>query len=197
MVARSGSGAHPTASVRMVRRVPVMFLEEIDAEVAVKVPPDRMNVIGVVLRVVILDQKSWPLQAVVMRLAAQEPTHPREADAIQAGLAKPHEPRLGNSQRLGPGVLVDDGEQQTALFGGEFTERDALLLQGCGPPLVPREDVRRRRGANSRLCTLRFRKALEQRTREVLLGRKHALVLAWAAAHSVRVAAEELRRRRD
>src|SRR5688572_33245707 len=129
MVARSGSGAHPTASVRMVRRVPVMFLEEIDAEVAVKVPPDRMNVIGVVLRVVILDQERRSLQAVVMRLAAQEPTHPREANVIQAGLAEPREARLGHSPRLGPGVLVDNREQEAALLGGEISEGNAALLQ--------------------------------------------------------------------
>lgn len=66
-VARVGGAP---ASVRMVCRMPVMFLQEIDAEVAVKVPPDRMNVIDVILRIVVLDQERWPLQAVVVRLAA-------------------------------------------------------------------------------------------------------------------------------
>lgn len=51
---------------RIVRHGFVMFAQQIRAEVAIEVSPDRMNVIAVVLCVVVFDQESRPLQPVIM-----------------------------------------------------------------------------------------------------------------------------------
>jgi hypothetical protein len=45
----------------------VMLLEQVLAEVAAQVAPDRVDVIGVVLRVVQLDQERRGLNAVIVR----------------------------------------------------------------------------------------------------------------------------------
>jgi hypothetical protein len=56
------------ACVLMMRDIPVVFGEKIFAPVAVKVAPHAVNVIGVVLRVIELDQKRAALHAVVQPL---------------------------------------------------------------------------------------------------------------------------------
>ena len=47
----------------------VMIPQEVPAEIAVKIPPHRVNVVGTVLDIVVLDQKPTPLDAVVVGLA--------------------------------------------------------------------------------------------------------------------------------
>src|SRR5215831_2836063 len=54
----------------------VMFLQEVVAEIPGKVSPDGVNVVGVVLRVIVLDKKGLPLDAVIMALARLNATGP-------------------------------------------------------------------------------------------------------------------------
>ena len=56
-----------------------VLAKEVAAEVAIEVPPDRVHVVAVVLRVVELDQERRALHAVVVLLAALELAGPREA----------------------------------------------------------------------------------------------------------------------
>ena len=52
----------------MGRRIPVVLRQQVFAPVAVEVTPHAVNVIGVVLCVVVLDQKRAALYAVVVVL---------------------------------------------------------------------------------------------------------------------------------
>ena len=63
----------------------IVFLQQVQAEIAVKVAPNGMNVIGVILRVVELDQKLRRLDTIVVGLARLLAARPREVDVI-AGL---------------------------------------------------------------------------------------------------------------
>ena len=46
-----------------------MVAQQVEAEVPFEVTPDAMNVIGVILRIVVLDQKLRRLDSVIMRTA--------------------------------------------------------------------------------------------------------------------------------
>ncbi len=70
-----------------VLRVPlvtiVMLAQQIFAEVVGGVAPHRVNVVGVVLRVVELDQERRPVQAVIMRPPRLDVARPSEMDVLE------------------------------------------------------------------------------------------------------------------
>src|SRR3954451_17105909 len=80
---RQERGAHHTSVWKRLQ----VFAQEIATEVAVEVAPDRVYVVAVVLRVVVLDEERRPLDAVVMFLPPLRLTGPREPDVLQARLA--------------------------------------------------------------------------------------------------------------
>jgi hypothetical protein len=49
-----------TLSVLLMMSSLVMVRKQVRAKIAVEIPPDRMNVIGVILYVVVLDEEGWP-----------------------------------------------------------------------------------------------------------------------------------------
>ena len=58
--------------------------EDVAAEVAVEITPDRVHVVAVVLRVVVLDQERRALNLVVMALALLRGALPGELDLLDA-----------------------------------------------------------------------------------------------------------------
>src|ERR1700730_6362101 len=67
----------------VVVAVIVVRLEQVEAEVAPRVVPDGVDVVGVVLGVVVLDQQRGTVEAIVVRLARLERPRPREADQLR------------------------------------------------------------------------------------------------------------------
>ena len=63
-----------------------MLAQEILPEVARKVAPDGMNVVGVVLGVVVFDEERRALHAVVVFLSLLDLAGPRERDLLDPGL---------------------------------------------------------------------------------------------------------------
>src|SRR5438552_9551915 len=59
--------------------------EQVGPEVTVEVAPDGVDVVGIVLRVVVLDQERRPLDTVVVRLPACDPARPREMHLLVPG----------------------------------------------------------------------------------------------------------------
>jgi hypothetical protein len=57
--------------------------KEVGAEIAGRIPPHGVNVIGVVLRVVVLDQESRALETVVVRAAWLVTAGPGEVDRFE------------------------------------------------------------------------------------------------------------------
>src|SRR5205085_12026480 len=64
----------------------VMFAKEVFAEIALEIAPDRMNVVGVVLGVVVFQKEGWALNAIIVRLAFISSASPSEIDFPKAGL---------------------------------------------------------------------------------------------------------------
>ena len=83
-----------------------MLTEQITAKVAVKAAPDAVHMIGIILRVVILDQKRVSLDAVVVALAFVSTAHPGELDVREFRLHS-CQARLCHCGRLGRGVLLN------------------------------------------------------------------------------------------
>src|SRR6187551_477308 len=108
----------------VMRRVLQMLREQIRAPVSVEVSPDRVNVVRVVLRVVVFDQKRRTLDAIVVPLPARQAAHPGELHSTESGQPDAREPRLRERFRLRARVLVDERQQQTALLAGEVGVRD-------------------------------------------------------------------------
>src|SRR5215203_550619 len=77
----------PLPRIRVMRRRAVVLCEQIQAEIAVEFPPHRMDVVGVVLRVVVLDEERRALNAVVVPLSALETAHPRKLHLAETSRA--------------------------------------------------------------------------------------------------------------
>ena len=56
----------------------VVHRQQVCAEVRSEIPPDRVNVIGVVLHVIVFNKKRRALDAIVVRLAFFQTARPRE-----------------------------------------------------------------------------------------------------------------------
>ena len=63
-----------------------MLRQQVFAPVAVEVAPHAVNVIGVVLCVVVLDQKRAALHPVVVALTLLQAAHPGEFDPVETRL---------------------------------------------------------------------------------------------------------------
>jgi hypothetical protein len=67
----------------------VVPCKKIRAKVVGWIAPDRMDVVGVVLDVVVFHQEMWPLKPVVMALPLLEAACPGQMDAVESVLRKP------------------------------------------------------------------------------------------------------------
>src|SRR3954454_13092689 len=69
-----------------MRTLSVILAEEIFAQVPLEIPPNCMNMVRVVLRVVVFEKKSWTLNTIIMRLPSIEATGPAEIHLIKTCL---------------------------------------------------------------------------------------------------------------
>src|SRR5215210_217189 len=92
--------------------------QQILAPVVGEVPPDRVDVVGPVLGLVVLDQEAWPLHGVVVTFAWLLPAGAGEADALQTGLLDL--PPLGRGNLLAGPLDVEPNQldQPLALVAG-------------------------------------------------------------------------------
>src|SRR5205085_2380675 len=95
----------------------IMFHQRV-AEVVVEVAVNAVNVIGPVLRIVVLDQEGWGLDEIMVRLTGREAAGPLKMDLL---LARPIDARqilirklLANASDMGAYEL----HKNLALLGG-------------------------------------------------------------------------------
>lgn len=50
----------------------IVLLEQVRAEIAAEIAPHRVNVIGIILRVVEFNQEVWRLNAIIVRIATAD-----------------------------------------------------------------------------------------------------------------------------
>ena len=72
----------------MMRRFVVMQPQQIHAKIIGDVPPDGVDVVRVVLRVIVFHKEKRAVEAVVVRHSARLAACPREVDIVDASLAQ-------------------------------------------------------------------------------------------------------------
>ena len=107
----------------------VVFLQQIQAEIAVKIAPNGMNVVGVILRVIELHQETGRLDPIVMALPGLLAAGPRKVDIV-SGLLDLIFARLIDLVRHVLAVFVEQALKNRALrrghLGGYQTARLAV-----------------------------------------------------------------------
>src|SRR5262245_26365636 len=118
-----------------------MHPKQVKAEIAIVIAPDRVDVIGVVLGVVILDEERRTLDAIVFGLTARDRSSPSEMYLIQTGAANLFEARCGHVRGHVTRVLLDERNQKVRLLlvhlGGRQPDRRAYV----SAPGIRAEDV--------------------------------------------------------
>jgi len=89
---------------------------QVFAPVTVEVSPNTVNVIGVVLRVVVFDQKRTALHTVIVAFASLQAAHPGEFDLVKAGVADFVQSRERLRARLRAQIFLDQSQQRALLF---------------------------------------------------------------------------------
>jgi hypothetical protein len=84
----------------------VMVRKQVRAKIAVEIPPDRMNVIGVILYVVVLDEEGWPLNPVIVRLPMLKATGPGKVYVVESPRPQFLHPCGGNIRSHVSGVFL-------------------------------------------------------------------------------------------
>src|ERR1700730_16107149 len=126
----------PSRVPLMMRGVRVVCRQQVFAPVAVKIAPHAVNVIGVVLSVIVLDQKGDALNAVVVAFAFVQSAHPGEFNLVQTRLAYFLQPLACLRWWLRAQVLLDQGQQHTLLVLAKLAVGDASVLLYCRFALV-------------------------------------------------------------
>src|SRR5437764_13778838 len=111
-----------------MRDLVVMFEEQIFAKVAVKIAPDGMNMVRIVLRVVVFEKEGWTLNPIIMRLAFVETTGPSEINLIESRPLDLLEILPGQVRTNALDVAFDHLQQSASLGLIEFTAGAPDLL---------------------------------------------------------------------
>ena len=118
-----------TVKVLSLVAIRVMLLKQVFSEVAIEVAPDRVNVIGVVLRVVEFDKESGRLDAIIARVAGVDSARPSEVD-IPGSLVDLCQPAISQFIRHVAGVFLHKAMSSVELcrihFGSGQTGRPPL-----------------------------------------------------------------------
>ena len=123
-----------------------MGAEDVVAEVGGRVPPHRVGVVGLALRVVVLDEQPRALQPVVVRGARLDRPGPGQVDGVQRGVigvvrrqAVRDPAEVPGVATLGPDPLAADFTVDTlaGLLAGRRTQvkgvlRDQRIIAGIG-----------------------------------------------------------------
>jgi hypothetical protein len=70
-----------------MRHLLIVVSQQISSKIILQIPPDRMNVIGVILRVIVLHEKRRPLNSKIVWLPQIEPTRPCKMNLLVACFA--------------------------------------------------------------------------------------------------------------
>src|ERR1019366_3970573 len=181
----SGSGLVVTALV--------VQLQQIHAKVAVEIAPDGMDVVGVVLGVVVFDQKPRSLHPIVVRVALLNAAGPGEVD-ILARLLDLLFAAFRYLVRHVSRILFDERHQQFELLGihlGSLQSGGLTLQRSLAA--VERQDIFVRLRVDDRHLALLGIERLDHGAAEIFLGGQHAQSFTRAFSHLRGIGAEETR----
>src|SRR6266404_1728845 len=107
------------ASLRLKPSAMILLVvprQQVGAKIRMEIPPDRMNVIGVILNVVVFDQERRPLNPIVMRLTLFEPTGPGQENTSQASRADSVQSRCRDIRCVPQGIFTQKSHQNVLLL---------------------------------------------------------------------------------
>ena len=182
----------------MSRARPQVRRQQVLAPVVVEVAPDRVDVVGAVLRVVVLDDEASARgprssgRGPERRIRPRRTSRRRGRRRRSAPTPRRRPPAARARRSAGSGVRGPPGAARRGPHAGSRPGRTA------GPRAAgPGEDVGRRDVVDHGHAALRRRQLREQRARELLLARQRPLARRGPLGIDRRVRPEERRRRAD
>src|SRR5688572_16996242 len=113
-----------SGSMRMYSAA-VVLAKQVTPEITVEVAPDRVNVVGLVLGVVVFDQERWALYSIVVRLADLDLAGPGERDLPKVRTLETASALRGDLRRHAAEVLIDQFHEQRRLGGLQLSTRNS------------------------------------------------------------------------
>src|SRR5580765_4630205 len=168
----------------------VVRAQEIGAEVVPGIVPDGVDVVGVVLRIVELDQHGRPVDAVVVGMPWIDRPGPREVNALDARLPDPAEMLIGQVGTHVARVLLDELHEELPLGRRQIDRGQAHLGREALRAPGPRDDVAERLRRDGHAPALGRVHALGQPSTQILLVREGPQALEGPRAHLRRVCTE-------
>src|SRR3954454_11191037 len=107
----------------------VVFAQEVFTEITLEIPPDRVNMVCVVLGVVVFEQERRALDAIIMRLPFFSPSRPSEIDFVQScfpNLLKIFVSHFGTKTL---DINLNQMQEHLFLRGIELIRADTFFLQ--------------------------------------------------------------------
>lgn len=174
-----------------MRGVLVVFSEEVAAEVALEVAPDRMDVVGAVLGIVELEEERGALDAVVMAFAGFLAAGPGEVDSGPAGGFDAGKISRGDFGAGSMDVFLDEAAKELLLRRMQAGEGETSWGVRCDLAFGPGDDVGGGLGLDDSDGALGGIEGTEEGEAQVFLRGQDAESLARALADFGGVGAEE------
>ena len=171
--------------------------EDVVAEVARKVAPDRVDVVGLVLGVVEFDHEGFALNAIIMARAAVEDAGPSEVEAVEIFTGRFGEGGIGDLGAVACEIQLQQGAELVALGGGERGGGESGGSEGINPSFVAGGDVVRGFDGDEGGGTLRGVEAVYEGEAEVFFFGEDAGAFLRAGANLGGVGAEKRWRHGD
>src|ERR1043166_892792 len=174
-----------------VWRLVVVFSQQILAEIALKIAPDRMNVVGIVLRIVVLEQKCWTLDAIIMWLPFFRAARPAKVNLIETSFVDPGQ-ILARQLRSQPLHVRLNQPHQARLPGfAQIRRRNSHLVQRLHFSLRLRDNLLRSSlGKDGLLALLRIQRINEIATK-IFFVRQNSKAFAGTRPNFSRVGSHE------
>src|SRR5262249_4863032 len=147
----------------------VVKFQEIQTKIAIKPAPHRVDVIGIILSVVILNQERGTLQSIVVWFPTLETACPCKMEFIDACLFEASQLIACQIFRQVMGILVKQIRQLLQLWLAHLAGRQACRLTWLGLTRVAGDDVFRGRGIDHSYLQLLRSQSLSQVAGQVFL----------------------------
>jgi hypothetical protein len=92
----------------------VVVPQRVAAEAQPRIVPDRVNVVGILLRVVVFEQQGWPVDSVIVRLTGIKRAGPGKMQVLDTGLAQPRKFDIGELAAQPYEVLLYQSDNSVA-----------------------------------------------------------------------------------
>ena len=119
----------------------VVLAQQVVAKIVLQVANDAVHVVGVILRIVVLDQKVRSLNTVIVAFASLERSSPAEVDIFQIHLVEVFQRLVGDVGAVVTKVFLDDAPELGDLLFLHLGSGDAKRLEALSLAIGFGDDV--------------------------------------------------------